>query len=182
VTEGAYRRLEMGEMRMRPRRVMGTAVLAAMVVVQFGLGGSAWAAKSRTLTESYVGGTVEMFPGSFCRMDARVPNPAQKNVGKVCFPTSRSPGTYRLRISDSGVCFKYTWMYTGVTGWFAGEGGSGCTWTSGENPMTLRKPRDAERLDVFLEGPILFNGHGGGYSCCPSMATTGKVTLTTPAR
>lgn len=153
--------------------------IGALVGLLTSFAGPAGAAKGATLTEAYAGGTIDMFPASFCRTDARVPNPAQRNVGKVCFSGLTSAGEYKLHILDvsgSSPCFTYSWMWRSVAGWYAADYGDGC-----EEAVTLIKPPGAVRLEVLLHGPILWNGRGGGLSCCPSIATKGKVTLTKPS-
>ena len=167
---------------MKTRSVKCAAVLAAIVVVQVGLGAPAWAEKSGTRREAYVGGsaTADLVVNAtgFCRTRPGLyPNPAAKNVGRVCF-TDVTPGTYKITVHDA------TGQDVGFIPIWDGE------WNNSYhdfecNTVTLTRTRYASELLIFLEGPI---GHGGGPSplyCqrnglpyTPGFATTGEVTLT----
>jgi hypothetical protein len=185
---------------MGTRSVKCAALLAAVVVVQVGLGGPAWAAKGKTLREAYVGsasvfnpsrcqGCGITYPSGLCRPGAESGgagepfNPTGKNVGRVCFTGLTSPGKYKvtvLDVSGQDLGFTYVWNVKG-------------NWTEyGAEPAcktaTLTKPSWATRLEIFLGEP--FVGPGGvpiycqrnGLPSTPGFPTTGEVTLTTPAR
>lgn len=181
---------------MRPGIVKCAALLAAVAVVQVGLGGPAWAAKGTTLKESYVGGTNDpclegrglcarghageelTYPG-FCRNDNRLPRSSVQNIGRVCFTGLTSSGTYKLEILDvtgQRVGFSYRWMP-----------GAWNSSLSGCQRETVTRPRAAVGLEVFLDGP------DGPFHCLEGnpprdpgpqstlgLATSGEVVLTKP--
>lgn len=165
---------------MRTRSLKCAALLAAVVVVQVGLGGPAWAAKGKTLREAYVGGTITAGLGkvvAFCRADDL--NPTGKNVGRVCFTGLTSGKEYKvsvLDVSGQDVPFWYVWDH------YVGHiDGYGC------KTVTLTMPFNASSLEIYLDGPIgpwsepypdcFHNGLPGS----PVAATKGEVTLTTPS-
>lgn len=152
-------------------RRFAAAVLVAVVGVQLGLGGPAWAAKNVTRREAYVGGTADSF-ANFCRTDTERGNLSGKNIGRVCFTGLTGRGVYKLTVVDASgldVGFTYTWNDE--------------TYRSGCKTITFRRPGLLTELKVFLDGPI---GQGGWLPGClqsrsssrPGFATSGTVTLT----